>query len=279
MNNMRHVIVYRKTNNLRDDEIEIEALQAAGFIYLDNRSKVQPNDLVIARYSCWPFYNEFVNEIEYLGGTAINTSLQHDYICDIQNWVMDLKELTPLTWKKIEDIPSDEEGPFVLKGGTNSRKGLWKSHMYAANRSEAIQVYFNLLNDSLIGLQPIYIRKFVPLYTYSLDVIGMPITKEFRFFICDGNIVCGAYYWSSHVEELTTIPSIAEVPEFFLKEAMTRIASSPNAPRAYTLDVGLKEDGQPIVIELNDLQMSGLSENSPFLFYKNLKRILEKNSN
>lgn len=274
---MRHVILYRKCNSVKEDELEIEALKSAGFELLTSRTQIQSDDLVIARYSALPFYNELEIDLNHIGAKLINTYSQHSYIADLRNWVVDLGDMTPETWDKIEDIPS--EGPFILKGGTNSKKGNWRTHMFAQNKREACEVYSRLSDDSLIGRQPIYIRKFVPLYTYSLDVIGMPITKEFRFFICDGNIVCGAFYWSSHVEELTTIPSIAEVPESFLKEAMTRVASSPNAPRAYTLDVGLKEDGQPIVIELNDLQMSGLSENSPFLFYKNLKRILEKNSN
>lgn len=273
---MRKVIIYRMTNNLRDDELEITALKSAGFVYLDNRSKVQKGDLVIARYSCWPFYNEYVNEIEYLGGSPINTVAQHNYICDVQNWVTDLKELTPLTWRKIEDIPSEESGPFVLKGGTNSRKGLWKTHMWAKNKEEAIKVYFNLLNDSLIGQQPIYIRKFMPLYTYYHDVVGMPVTKEFRFFICDQNIISGAFYWSSHVDEISDIPSISEVSDSFLKEAIGRIAKNPNAPRFYVLDIGIKTNGEPIVIELNEGQQSGVSENDPFVLYRNLKKILEE---
>lgn len=269
---MRYVVLYRKTNNLRDDEFEIEALKAAGFTYLTRRTEVQPGDLVVSRYSCWPFYKEFVEDISYIGATPLNTYQQHLYISDLANWVADLKEFTPLTWSRLEDIP--EKGPFVLKGGLNSRKGLWSTHMFAEDKKAAIEVYSNLLKDSLIGHQTIYIREFVPLHTYYKDVVGMPVTKEFRFFICDQQLVCGAFYWSNHVDELSTVPSIAEVPESFLKEAISRIARNPCAPRAYAMDVGIRENGEPIVVELNDLQCSGLSENSPFRFYRNLKRIL-----
>lgn len=271
---MRHVVLYRSCNNLKDDSLEIEAIQSAGFVLLQRRTEVQKNDLVVARYSCLPMYNEYAADMEYVGATLINTAAQHNYIADLQNWVMDLKELTPETWGRLEDIP--EEGPFILKGGTNSRKGQWKTHMFAQNKREACEVYSRLSDDSLIGRQPIYIRKFVPLHTFYHDVVGMPVTKEFRFFICDQNVLCGAYYWSSHVEELTSPPSVTEVPNQFLQEAISRIAKNPNAPRAYVLDVGIQQNGTPIVIELNDLQMSGLSENSPFLFYRNLKRQLEK---
>lgn len=271
---MRHVVLYRRCNNLKDDDLEVEALQAAGFVLLHRRTEVQKDDLVVARYSCLPMYNEYAADMEYVGATLLNNAAQHDYVADLNNWVMDLKELTPETWRRLEDLP--EEGPFVLKGGTNSRKGQWKTHMFAEDKKTAIEVYSRLSDDSLIGRQPIYIRKFVPLYTYYHDIVGMPVTKEFRFFVCDQQVLCGAYYWSSHVEELSTPPSITEVPNQFMQEAIKRISSNPNAPRAYGIDVGLKEDGTPIVVELNDLQMSGLSENSPFLFYRNLKRQLEK---
>lgn len=271
---MRYVVLYRRGDCLRDDDLEIEALQAAGFVYLKRRTEVQPDDFVIARYSCLPFYKEYADDITYVGAKVLNSTAQHNYITDLQNWVIDLKELTPETWTRLEDIP--DEGPFVLKGGTNSRKGAWLTHMFAADKKAAIQVHSKLSDDLLIGQQPIYIRKFVPLYTYYNDVVGMPVTKEFRFFICDGQLISGAFYWSSHVDDLKQIPSVTEVPESFLKEAVTRIAKNPNAPRAYALDVGIKTDGSPIVIELNDLQQSGLSENSPFRFYRNLKRILEK---
>ncbi len=272
---MRYVIVYRRTNNLRDDDLEINALESAGFTYLDDRAKVKPGDLVIARYSAWPFYNEFVSTVEYLGGRVINSVSQNNYIVDLQNWVLDLGDLTPVTWRRIEDIPEDECGPFILKGGENSRKGLWKTHCFASDKKEAIQVYFNLLNDSLIGKQNIYIRKFIPLHTYFYDVVGMPVTKEFRFFICDKQVVCGAYYWSSHIDQLSTVPLISEVHESFLNEVIDRIGQNPNAPRFYVVDIGIKENGQPIVIELNEGQQSGVSENDPFVLYRNLKRILE----
>lgn len=271
---MRHVVLYRRCNNLKDDDLEIEGLQAAGFTLLQRRTEIQKGDLVVARYSCLPMYNEYAADVEYVGATPLNTTEQHNYIADLRNWVVDLREMTPDTWDRLEDIPDD--GPFVLKGGTNSRKGQWKTHMFAEDKKAAIEVYGRLLDDSLIGRQPIYIRKFVPLYTFYNDVVGMPVTKEFRFFICDRQVLCGAYYWSSHVDDIGAPPSLSEVPESFLKEAMDRIGQNASAPRAYVLDVGIKQSGEPIVIELNDLQMAGLSENSPFLFYKRLKRVLEK---
>jgi hypothetical protein len=270
---MRHVILYRNSQSFQEDELERKAAKQAGFIVLDKRTEVQAGDLVVARFSCVPFYSELEKDLNYLGAKLINTYEQHNYIADLQNYVADLKELTPETWSSLEDIP--EEGPFILKGGTNSKKGYWKTSMFASNKKEACEVYYRLLDDSLIGRQQIYIRRFVPLYTYFEDVQGMPVTKEFRFFILDNEILCGAFYWSSHVEDMESVPSAEEVPKDFLQEAMRRIRLNGNAPRAYVLDVGLKSCGEPVVIELNELQQAGMSENDPFVFYRKLKKQLE----
>lgn len=274
---MRFVILYRNSLSLKEDEAERSAAKAAGFTVIDSRTLVQPGDLVIARYSALPYYSELELDIKNSGGRLLNTSAQHEYIADLENWVSDLKEMTPQTWKRLEDIP--DIGPFILKGGTNSKKSRWSSLMFAKTKKEAIDIYFKLSDDGLIGNQKIYIREFVPLHTYMIGLGGIPITKEFRFFICDEEILCGAYYWSSHVDQLETIPSIDEVPKEFLKEAMRRIKNGAYAPRGYVLDVAITADGKPIVVELNDLQMSGTSENDLNLLYRNLWQRLQETEN
>lgn len=255
-----------------EDDAEIEALKSAGFTYLSRRTEVQAGDLVVGRYSCWPFYKELEEDIKYSGATLLNTTRQHNYIADLQNWVHDLKEMTPQTWDRLQDIP--DEGPFILKGGTNSRKGFWNTHCYAADKKAAIVVHGRLTDDGLIGQQSIYIRKFEKLHQYTTDVQGMPITKEFRFFVCDGEVTCGAYYWAHYIDDLgCPPPSPDEIPREFLDEAIRRIGK---AARAYALDVWVKEDGTPIIGELNDLQQSGLSDNKPEVFYSSLYKVLSK---
>lgn len=268
----RLCVLYRSCNNFKDDEAEIAAIKKAGFTFLKNRTEVKYNDLVVGRYSCWPFYKELEEDIKYNKASLLNTTEQHRYIADLQNWVADLKELTPQTWDRLQDIP--DEGPFVLKGETNSRKGQWNSMCFAKNKKEAIEVYNKLSNDSLIGQQNIYIRKFEELHTYLYDIQGMPITKEFRFFVCDNQIMCGGFYWSNFTEDLgCEPPSPEEISKEFLAEAVKRIG---NKARAYSLDIWVKNNGEPIVGEINDLQQSGLSDISPDIFYKSLYKILAK---
>ena len=262
---MRPVILYRNSLSLKEDEREREAAAAAGFTVLNKRAEVQKDDFVVGRYSCVPFYREFAADIEYVGATLINSVSQHNYIADLQNWVVDLREMTPETWSRLEDLP--DEGSFVLKGSTNSRKHDWDTMMFAKDKRAAIEVHSRLCADGLIGYQDIFIRRYEPLTTYMVGIKNLPITKEFRFFVYKGQIVSGGYYWSSHVDELETIPSPSEVPEAFLQEAISRIG---NSATFYTIDVAQKINGEWIVIELNDGQQAGPSENDIDVLYKRL---------
>lgn len=267
---MRHVILYRRCNSLAEDEREIQAIRDAGFTLLFNRTQVQKGDLILPRYSCLPFYKELEEDIRCVGAKLLNTYQQHRYIADLQNWVSDLQELTPETWDNIPDLP--EQGAFVLKGETNSKKGNWKTHMFAPDKQTAKEIFFRLQDDGLIGQQKIFIRKFVPLYTYMHDAVGMPVTKEFRFFICDGKVLSSGFYWSSHIDDIPSIPSVDEVPTEFLQEVINRI---DHQARSYVVDVWITQEGKPIVGELNEFAMSGLSENDPNILYPALKKHLE----
>jgi hypothetical protein len=143
--------------------------------------------------------------------------------------------------------------------------------MYAENRRVACDVYARLCEDGLISQQQIYIRKYVPLVTYFPDVVGLPVTNEFRFFVHDGEILCGGYYWSSHVDTLRERgiepPKVEEVPRAFLERVTSKIGKKV---RFYALDVAKTISGDWIVIELNDGQMSGLSMNDPNELYGRL---------
>lgn len=144
--------------------------------------------------------------------------------------------------------------------------------MFARNKKEAIEVYRRLSQDGLVGGQDIYIREYVPLRKLADGFNGLPISEEYRFFILDGEILSGAFYWSSHADDLTEVPTCDRVPLTFLSEVTDRIGFKA---RFVVVDIGIKTDGEPIVIELNDGQMSGPSENDLDVLYRNLKKVLD----
>jgi hypothetical protein len=262
---MRSVILYRGRDFEKEEKSEAEKY----FPCVSNRMNLKRDDLVIGRYSVLPFYKEQEIELESIGVHLINSFRQHLYVADISCWIPDLKDITPKTWRRLEDIP--EQGPFVLKGETNSKKFQWDTHMFARNKREASEVHGRLCDDGLVGDQEIYIREYVPLVTYLISLRGLPITKEFRFFICDGKILSGAYYWSSHTDQLPVIPNPDEVPRSFLDKIINGVGQSI---RFFVVDVAQAASGEWIVIELNDGQMSGLSLNEPSILYKNLFMVL-----
>jgi hypothetical protein len=141
-----------------------------------------------------------------------------------------------------------------------------------------MEVYSRLLDDTMISQQPIYVRKYVPLWKLGIGEWDLPITREFRFFVLDGKVLSGGFYWASHYEELLergVAPSLldpAGFPEAFLQKAIERI---DNHVRFYAIDVAFTAELEPIVIELNDGQQSGLSMNDPVVLYRNLRKGLE----
>jgi hypothetical protein len=230
------------------------------------------NALVIPRYSSLPFYNELEQDLQNLESGLINTYRQHRYVADLSNWYLDLEKITPKTWFSLEEVPNNV-GKVILKGETNSKKNMWKTHMFANNKTEAVEVFLRLEEDGLLGQQQIYIREYVPLVSYANDIVtGMPVTKEFRFFCLDKKILCGGYYWSSNIEDVGFIPDHNEVPRKFLEEVLEKIDGKV---RFVVVDVAqVQATGEWIVVELNDGTMSGLSECEPEILYSKLKEIL-----
>jgi hypothetical protein len=144
--------------------------------------------------------------------------------------------------------------------------------MFAKDKKEAIQVYSRLMDDSLISQQEIYIRQFVPLKKLADGLNDLQISEEYRFFILDGQVVSSGFYWSSHIDDLTTVPDPASIPQEFLDDVIQRIGTKA---RFVVVDIARTAEDTWIVIELNDGQMSGLSENKPETLYTNIKKILD----
>jgi hypothetical protein len=251
--------------------MEPDELKAAQYYFtcVDLLTDIKEGQHITGRYSLFPFYADQRREITNVGAKLINTYQQHRYIADLQNYVMDLGELTPRTWRNVVDLP--DEGQFVLKGETYSRKGSWKQDMFAPDKKAAIEIYGRLMNDSLIGTGSIYIRQYEPMVTYLEGVNGMPITKEFRFFVAYGQILSGGYYWQNYIDALPEIPSHEEVPREFLNQVIERVGTQSNF---YTIDVGQSISGKWFVVELNEGQQAGLSCNDAFTMYKNLDQVI-----
>ena len=258
---------------MRNSLAEQEELYAAKkyFEVVEQRTHIKSNCLVIPRYSALPFYKELEEDIKYLGSKLINSFNNHNYVADIKNWYCDLIDITPKTWFYLDEI-EDKDGPFVLKGSTNSRKHSWKTHMYAENKKQAAEVYYNLITDTLIGAQDIVIRKFIKLNKLQDGLNGMPLSEEYRFFVLNNKIIAKGFYWSNIWDDLKIKPDVNSVPNYFLFSVMEKVEGKIPF---YVFDVAKTNDNKWILIELNDGCQSGLSMIDPENFYWSLNKGLE----
>lgn len=225
------------------------------------------DSVVIGRYTVLPFYRDIERELALNGCTLINSHNEHLYIANFE-WYHDVEDLTPKTWFRLEDVPKDG-GPFVLKGCTNSRKHNWNTHMYAENFKEAIAVASRLKTDSLIGEQDVLIREFVKLRVLEEGINGLPFSNEWRFFFLGEEMLANGFYWaiSEHTGTLT------EKGLRFAHEVASLVA--PRVP-FFCIDIAETENGDWVLIEVNDGQMSGLSGCDPMDLYSNLTSALNK---
>lgn len=262
------VILFRKSGREFEDELFSAKKK---FVTVSQRTAILPGSLVIGRYSVLPFYKELENDLAVNGSRLINTHEMHRFVADIQEWYPYLHDVTPKTWFRVQDVP-DNIGPIVLKGETNSKKDLWKTHMFANNKREGIEVMHRLMQDSLFSNQRIYAREFITFANFGENEInGRPITDEHRVFVLDGKIMASGFYWTDAGDEIIQTAKGTTVPKEFLERVIEKLSEATFCPRFYVIDVARLPNGEWMVVELNDGQMSGLSECSPDELYSNMK--------
>lgn len=225
------------------------------------------NKLVIGRYSCLPYYRELEQDLHNLDSVLINNYEQHRWIADFE-WCNALSYYTPETWFDCNFCDCSYEGPFVVKGATNSKKLLWDTHMFARTKRDAMIMATKLQQDSIIGGQDIVYRRYVPLKTFEIGLNGLPFTNEWRAFCYKDTLLSIGYYWSmaDNVDYDVTDGALELIDE------LMQIAC--NYANFYVLDIAETVDGDWILIEVNDGQQSGLSENDPKVLYSNLGEAL-----
>lgn len=92
----------------------------------------------------------------------------------------------------------------------------------------------------------------------------MPLANEHRFFVFKGQIFYSAPYWNSEYSRVTRRPD-----KKVIIDLMPYIKSS-----FYAIDIAEKEDGDWIVIEVNDGGTAGIPEGGNMNdFYIELRKL------
>lgn len=270
-----NTVIYFRSDQSTKEELEIAREY---FCVVEHRNAVPDGSKVLCRYSSLPYMKELEEDLKLKNCTLVNTYSHHQFVADIQNWYEGdssfcFKSDTFKTWFDVMHIPPEENGPFVIKGRTNSKKFKWDTHMFAASRKEVGQVIANLMEDPLISEQGICIRKYEPLVTYETSINGLPITHEFRVFAYKGEIISKGFYWSNFYEELKQKYDLCLNKDAL--DLVKQIAWEVQFHIPFVcIDIAMTTSGEWKVVELNDGTMAGLSTINPWNFYENLKNKL-----
>jgi len=155
--------------------------------------------------------------------------------------------------------------PIILKDFVKSRKHEWFEACYipaASDRASVERVVRRFL--ALQGLDiagELVFRAYVPLEPLGAHPqSGMPLAKEYRLFWLDQRRIFASAYWDASASD--------PLPPVDLFADVARQVRS----RFYTMDVACRQDGEWIIVELGDAQVSGLPENADVAaFYRALK--------
>lgn len=156
-----------------------------------------------------------------------------------------------------------DDKPLILKDYVKSRKHEWNEACFirsASNRNKVEQIVSRFLElqgeDLNAGLVFREFIEFQPLTNHSKS--GMPLTKEFRLFFLEGELIFTSEYWEEGEYEPTDLP----------KDYFTEIAKNVKS-NFFTMDVAQKTDGSWSIIELGDGQVAGLPENADEISFYN----------
>jgi hypothetical protein len=264
---MDPVILFRKTYR-EQDEYET-ASRSVKVVPLRTMCR---DNLVVCRYSCLPHYRELQKDLEYNGCKMINTYDQHAWIADF-GYYQDLKEFTAKTWNSSNFYTCDHNGPFVVKGATNSMKHRWKDRMFAKDRVSAIKIGSELMQDGLICDQDILYRKFEKFKVLDINLISeQPYINEWRFFYLGDTLLSYGFYWGDADDSVILKASIDNEGISFAQKIAEITCEFVNF---FVLDIAELESGGWMLVEINDGQCSGLSENKASVLYENLSKALK----
>lgn len=152
------------------------------------------------------------------------------------------------------------DSPVIVKDFVKSRKHEWEEACFvpSAQDEEAfkrvVNTFIERQGEFLSG--GIVARKFVPLKKVGThEKSGMPLFNEYRTFILSGKpIITGRYWTQGDAGDRPNLDDFAEV----IEEVDSNF---------FTMDLAQTDEGEWIIIELGDGQVSGLQGIDPYLFY------------
>ncbi len=209
---------------------------------------------------------------EQKGIQLINTPQQYADCHELPGWLERVAELTPET-VIVPGVPPNIDafiqavqerfhtGGIVIKDNVKSRKHEWLDACYipdVADRANLKRVVDNFVQGQgreiaggLIG------RRFIPLLTSDIDSrTGTPVPEKWRVFRIVGAESLIARYWAPQLQ--------SESATIFNTDAVASVLAKLDGigSRFYTADFALTMNGEVILIEVGDGQVSDIRDTS-----------------
>lgn len=177
-----------------------------------------------------------------------------------------------LDFDKVFDLTAAfKDNPIIVKDYVKSQKHNWAEACFIPKASDKDSVKkivsrFVELQGSELNVGLVF-RKFEDLeFLGNHSKSKMPLTKEFRLFFLNGHIVQIFNYWDEG-DYGDTKPDLKEF------ETIGKKVTS----NFFTMDIAKKKDGDWIIMELGDGQVSGLPDNAnKSNFYRSVKEYLSQ---
>ena len=282
--NLNFIFCSHPLNKKSVDEDYMEEYQAAGlnhscalFSYEDlevGKLSLYGEDIKgLTIYRGWMMspnmYENFYNLLLERGIQLINTPKEYAKYHLLPGWYKDFERCTPFSiWsesKNIQDalkLTDGLEGAFIIKDYVKSRKHEWYDACFIKdirdkeNTERVINNFINRQGSNLEG--GVVLRKFESLKSIGNHKdSGMPISEEYRIFVFKGEILIADNYWNDSGEL-----NITEDEYTLIESIISKIESS-----FITIDLARKTDGNLIIMEMGDGQVSGLQQMDEYEFY------------
>lgn len=212
-------------------------------------------------------YSALYAALEARGVQLINGRDAYTLCLHLPNWYPTLEAWTPKSvWLRADgDVTADQlasalrpfdGGPVIVKDFVKSQKHHWDEACFIpssadlANVERVVRRFLELqepdLNEGLVFRA---FEQFVPLMSHSRS--GMPLTREYRLFLLDGEPILTSEYWEEGNYEGAAPPL----------DELRQVASGIES-RFFIMDVAQRQDGRWRVVELGDGQVAGLTESA-----------------
>ena len=282
--NLNFIFCSHPLNKKSVDEDYMEEYQAAGlnhscalFSYEDlevGKLSLYGEDIKgLTIYRGWMMspnmYENFYNLLLERGIQLINTPKEYAKYHLLPGWYKDFERCTPFSiWsesKNIQDalkLTDGLEGAFIIKDYVKSRKHEWYDACFIKdirdkeNTERVINNFINRQGSNLEG--GVVLRKFESLKSIGNHKdSGMPISEEYRIFVFKGEVLIADNYWNDSGEV-----NITEDEYTLIESIISKIESC-----FITIDFARKTDGNLVIMEMGDGQVSGLQQMDEYEFY------------